>query len=143
MSQIPQSDHVALEPRAAPGGTRPELGELLVRVDTDMSYTSVPHAFVKKTRTSKVDHPLPSIAAIRVDGRVRAACSGVGAAPFRSVEIEGALNSPELSLASRIDQALERPPSPIIDDILGSGAYREFVLRSVLEDIIAELGGVS
>ena len=143
MSQIPQSDHVALEPRAAPGGTRPELGELLVRVDTDMSYTSVPHAFVKKTRASKVDYPLLSVAAIKVDGRVRAAFSGVCASPFRSVEIEGALNSPELSLASRIDQALECLPSPIIDDILGSAAYREFVLRNVLEDIIVELEAMS
>lgn len=118
-------------------------GEFLVHVATDQVYASVPHVFIKKTRASKVDYPLVSVAAAQVDGRVRVAFGGLGAVPFRSTEVEDALNSPASSPAQRVDQAMQRLPSPIIDDIVGSAAYRGFVLRNVLLDIIAELGGES
>jgi CO/xanthine dehydrogenase FAD-binding subunit len=128
---------------ACPGATGLGPGEFLVQIATDQVYASAPHAFVKRTRASKVDYPLLSIAAIKVGGRIRVAFSGLCAGPFRSIEIEDALNSPQLSPECRIDQALRRLPSPVVDDIMGSAAYRQFVLRVVLEDIIAELGGVS
>jgi CO/xanthine dehydrogenase FAD-binding subunit len=51
------------------------------------------------------------------------------------------LNRRETPLNERIDLALTQLPAPILNDIRGSAAYREHVLKLTLEDALKALGG--
>lgn len=116
-------------------------GQFLVQVKIDRSYTSLPHFHRKRRKQGEVGYPLVTAAAIEKDGQIRVALSGVCPFPFRSNEMEKRLNDRHLSLHERIAGAIEALPRPILDDIEGSAAYRLFVLKQMLFDMIDELGG--
>jgi xanthine dehydrogenase molybdenum-binding subunit len=116
-------------------------GEFLVQTLTDESFTSMPYVTVKKRKVAAIDYPLVTVAALRTNSGIRVAFSGVCAFPFRSTAVEAILNRRELPLKARIDQAIEQLPAPILDDIKGSSAYRELVLKLTLDDAFRVLGG--
>ncbi|GHH96809.1 FAD binding domain-containing protein [Neobacillus kokaensis] len=115
-------------------------GQFLVQIIVPKTYTDSPFASFKKTKMSKVGYPIVSIAAILKNKQIRAALSGVCEYPFRSVEIEAALNDSSLSIEEKIEKAVTLLPSQIIDDIQASSDYREFVLKNTLHETMEALG---
>lgn len=111
-------------------------GEFLVQILIDKTYIDLPFVSLKKTKMSKVGYPLVSVAAIVKDRNLRAAISGVCEFPFRSAELETALNDFTLKKAERVDKAVSLLPTAIINDQLASAAYREFVLKNTLSEAI-------
>jgi len=116
-----------------------EKGEFLTWILTDKEYTTVPFEALKKTKQERVDYPLISIAAIKKGNEVRAAFSGVCAYPFREKKVEAILND-SLSGKSQINSLVSLLPGPILSDIQGSAEYREYVLKNILQDIVARMG---
>ncbi len=116
-------------------------GEFLVQIMTEQTYLSLPYRSIKKRKQWEVGYPLVTVAALKTNGQIRVAFSGVCPFPFRSQAVEERLNDWQLPLEARIDEALHHLPRPILDDIEGSAEYRLFVLKHTLFDIITELGG--
>ncbi|CAM3002981.1 FAD binding domain-containing protein [Paenibacillus sediminis] len=116
-------------------------GELFVQSITDTSYIHMPYTAVKKRKVSAIDYPLVTIAAIRTNSMIRLAFSGVCSFPFRSQMIEEIINRHQIPLQSRVEEAVNHLPAPILDDIKGSAAYREFVFKNTLFDTIRLVGG--
>ncbi|HHW39177.1 MAG TPA: xanthine dehydrogenase [Bacillales bacterium] len=114
-------------------------GQFLVQILIDKTYLDSTSISLKKTRLSKIGYPLASISALKKDSQIRVAISGVCEYPFRSIELESTLNDDSKSVNDRITQALSQLPSAVIDNFEGSAAYREFVLRNMLEDVIQTL----
>ncbi|WP_248926995.1 FAD binding domain-containing protein [Paenibacillus hamazuiensis] len=141
---------------AGPGGFRrvsiheilngePRLGrgELLVQIATDRRYVHLPFVTVKRTKLEKIDYPIVRIAALKTPSGIRAAFSGVSRIPFRSLQVEGALNDRALPLAQRVENAIRLWPAPITQDMFASSQYRVFVLRNTLLDVMTALEGVN
>ncbi|HHY73419.1 MAG TPA: xanthine dehydrogenase [Bacillus bacterium] len=111
-------------------------GEFLVQILIDKTYINLPFVSLKKTKMSKVGYPIVSVAAIVKDRNLRAAISGVCEFPFRSAELETALNDFTLKKAERVDKAVSLLPTAIINDQLASAEYRKFVLKNTLSEAI-------
>lgn len=116
-------------------------GQFVIQLLTEQAYTSMPFVSLKKRQQWETGYPLLTVSSIKVENRLRFAFSGVCPYPFRSKEMEDALNQTNMSLENRIQQALESLPDHVLDDIEGSREYRLFVLKNTLEDIILELEG--
>ncbi|WP_066397223.1 FAD binding domain-containing protein [Neobacillus mesonae] len=114
-------------------------GQFLVQIIVPKAYTELPFASLKKTKMSKVGYPIVSIAALIKDKQIKAALSGVCDFPFRSHELEAALNDSSLSVKERINKAMTLLPAPIIEDIQASRDYREFVFKNTLQETIEAL----
>ncbi|WP_040951823.1 FAD binding domain-containing protein [Gorillibacterium massiliense] len=125
------------------GGTRLARGELLVQIISDCRYFHLPYVTVKKTKMEEIDYPLVRVVALKTETGIRAAFSGVSAVPFRSLRVEKVLNDRTLPLEQRIERVILSWPVPILDDVLGSAAYRTFVLRNTLWDVMNALEGGS
>jgi CO/xanthine dehydrogenase FAD-binding subunit len=123
------------------GNLRLDKGELLVQLLTERSYLELPHVSIKKRKQWETGYPLITVAALRKDDRIRVAFSGLCPFPFRSVELEEELNRRHVPLKTRVDQAVRRLPSPILNDIEGSAEYRIFVLKNLLGDVMEEMEG--
>lgn len=117
-------------------------GEFLVQLAVERQDTRLPFVSIKRTKQEKVDYPLVSLAAIKKDGSLRFAFSGVCTFPFRSKQMEEALNNQSLSIDERVNYALTFLPDTILDDILGSREYRAFVLQDLLIETLAAFEGV-
>ncbi|MEH7403139.1 MULTISPECIES: FAD binding domain-containing protein [Bacillaceae] len=117
-------------------------GEFLVQTKSDGIYRKFPFFIDKKRKSEKVDYPLITLELLKVNRAYRLAISGLCAYPFRSYEMEQALNNTNLSALERINQAILAIPAPVISDIRGSREYRIFVLRNLLLDGLVYLGGV-
>jgi CO/xanthine dehydrogenase FAD-binding subunit len=120
---------------------RLESGEFLVQIITDRGYTSLPFVHFKKRQIGNVGYPLVTVAALKKDKQIRTAYSGVCAFPFRSIEIEQALNDSTIPLAARIEQAISKLPATVLNNAEGSAAYREFVLKQTMADAVNMLQG--
>jgi CO/xanthine dehydrogenase FAD-binding subunit len=116
-------------------------GELLVQMFVETKYADLPYMSIKERQQWDTGYPLVTIAALKTEGNIRVAFSGVCSFPFRSAEIEEVLNHKETPLEARIQTALEYIPAPILSDGEGSDRYRKFVIKNLLFDIFAELGG--
>ncbi|MBO0961189.1 FAD binding domain-containing protein [Neobacillus sp. MM2021_6] len=114
-------------------------GEFLVQILVKKGYGTLPFASLKKTKITKVSYPVVSIAALVKDQRIRTAFSGVCEYPFRSDQVEAALNETSLSMAEKINKAVSLLPAQIIDDIQASREYRTFVLKNALHEIMDSL----
>ncbi|WP_371361744.1 hypothetical protein SRRS_30890 [Sporomusa rhizae] len=115
-------------------------GEFLVQVATDAAYLSLPHRGVKKTRMDRIGYPLVSMAILKKNNRLQVAVSGVCAFPFRSLEMENELNN-NSPYETRITNALQYLPAPILDDVEGTADYRSFVLKNTLQDTLTHFEG--
>lgn len=116
-------------------------GEFIAQVFTHASFLSCPHVHVKRTKQDKINYPLITICALKINDSVRMAFSGVCDFPFRSVEIEGHLNEQGKTLDARVENALATLPAAIPDNIEGSAAYRRYILKQLMTSIMTELEG--
>ncbi|MGI6685702.1 MAG: FAD binding domain-containing protein [Bacillota bacterium] len=116
-----------------------ENGEFLVQLIINQDYLNLPYVHVKKTKNEKIDYPLVSLAAIKKDGKIRVGLSGVCSFPFRSIQLEEALNNKSKSLEERISDALMHLPTPILDNNVGSAKFRNYVLRNTLLNTLTTL----
>jgi carbon-monoxide dehydrogenase medium subunit len=114
-------------------------GEFLVQLATETRFITAPFISIKRRQQWETGYPLITIAALKLGQQIRVAISGLCPFPFRSVEMESALNKRELPVDSRIDEAFAKLPKPILDDVEGSAQYRRFVLRNLLLDVVATL----
>lgn len=115
-----------------------DAGEFLIQILLDKSYLDLPFIAVKRTKISKVGYPVVSVAALVKKNRIQIAFSGVCQYPFRSSKLESILNEDTVPTMERIEKALTHLPEEVVDDIQGTKAYRTFVLRNVLKDILEE-----
>lgn len=113
-------------------------GEFLVQIVTSTQFIEAPFISIKRRQQWDTGYPLITVAALKIAGEVRVAISGLCPFPFRSREVETALNRSSQSIDSRVDGALAVLPKPVLDDVEGSAKYRLFVLRNVLADVLLE-----
>ncbi|MBS4173100.1 FAD binding domain-containing protein [Bacillus sp. FJAT-49736] len=115
------------------------LGTLLIQLIVDERYLSAPY-YANKIRTiGTVGYPVLSINAIKIDGRLKIAASGVSTLPIQSELIDDPLNNGQFSYTERIKTAIEQWTQPMINDIQGSIEYKRFVLERTLHEIFHQL----
>ena len=117
-----------------------ETGEFLVQLETNRIMYEAPFVSIKRRQQWKTGYPLVTIAGLAADGEVRVAISGLCPYPFRSRDMETALNNQQYSFDERIGRAIKMLPGPILDDVEGSADYRLFVLKNLLSDVMTTLG---
>lgn len=122
---------------------RLEKEELLVQFIIDRKLWAAPFFTVKRRQQWETGYPLITIAAVKLDGEIRVAISGLCPFPFRLENAESFLNNREFSEEEQINKALAQMPSPILDDVEGSADYRIFVLKNLLKDILVFFRGVA
>ncbi|KHD85926.1 FAD binding domain-containing protein [Heyndrickxia ginsengihumi] len=115
-------------------------GGFLLQTITKQSFIEAPHISIKRRRQWNTGYPLITVAALKVDRYIRVAISGLAPYPFRAFEMEKVLNNQQLTMEEKVNEAIEYVPSTILNDTEGSSAYRIFVLRNTLFDILEELG---
>ncbi|MCR8631995.1 FAD binding domain-containing protein [Paenibacillus radicis (ex Xue et al. 2023)] len=118
---------------------RLENGEFLVQTLTDRGYLQLPFVHYKKRQIGNVGYPLVTVAAFKKDNQIRSAYSGVCSFPFRSAQIEQALNDSSIPLAARMEQAIGSLPGPLVHNAEGSASYRKFVLKQTMADMVHKL----
>lgn len=116
-------------------------GQFLVQLQTEKKYINLPFKSIKIRQQWETGYPLLTIASIKMENEFRFAFSGLCRFPFRSKEMEAAINQTGWSIDERINRALEYLPAPVLDDIEGSKEYRLFVLKNTLRKIIEEMEG--
>lgn len=116
-------------------------GEFIIQFLIDKSCLEMPHMHIKRTANEKIDYPLVTVTAINHCGYVKTAFSGLCSFPFRSREMEEALNAADLPVPQRVREALANLPAPLLDNVAGTPAYRRFVLSDVLTCLLE--GGLS
>jgi CO/xanthine dehydrogenase FAD-binding subunit len=114
-------------------------GEFLVQIVTEKRFTEAPFFTFKRRQQWDTGYPLITIAALKIDNGIRVALSGLCPFPFRSQQVEAALNNKGMSEAERVEHALASLPRPILEDVEGSANYRLFVLRNLLLDVLESL----
>lgn len=118
-----------------------EHGELLVQIKTNQNDLHQPFVSIKKRRQWNTGYPIITVAALKVNGRIRIAISGLTTYPFRSAQMEQILNNSSFSLDERIKQAVDVLKVPPLDDSEGSFRYRLVVLKNTLQDVFHQIGG--
>jgi carbon-monoxide dehydrogenase medium subunit len=121
------------------GHLRLNSGEFLVQTATDLSVIHAPYFTVKRRQQWETGYPLITLAALKINQKIRAAVSGLCPFPFRSAAVEESLNAEGQSFETRVEGAIAVLPQPILEDIEGSRKYRLFVLRNLLRDALEAL----
>ncbi len=128
------------------GSVQLEPEDLLVRVSINKHHTNLPFYSNKRTTDGKVaypqdrvGYPLISSAFVKDNGHIRAAFSGLCAFPFRSFELENVLCDRGAPLEERLDQIMGLLPGQIVNDMEGSGDYREFLFRNTVKEALGQL----
>lgn len=111
-------------------------GEMIVQVHVPIWALSARYSHIKKTANEKIDYPLISVSALWKDENIRIGFSGLCSYPFRSEQIENALNDLTKPVEERVKQAVGLLPIPAHADAEGSGEYRIFVLRNTLHELL-------
>jgi len=112
--------------------------EFIVQIIMDDKFATYPHFNLKRTKHSKVNYPIVSLASLEVDHYIRVAISGVCSYPFRIQELENALNDSSVSPHKRIQNALSHIPEEVIDDMQASADYRIFALKTAFVELLTE-----
>lgn len=116
-------------------------GQFIIHLQTEKKFIKLPFISIKIRQQWETGYPLLTIASIKIENELRFAFSGLCRFPFRSKEIEAAINQLGLPLEKRITKALDYLPAPVLDDVEGSREYRVFVLKNTLRKIIEEMEG--
>jgi CO/xanthine dehydrogenase FAD-binding subunit len=111
---------------------------MIVQVHIPVWALSARHSHVKKTTNEKIDYPLVSVAALWKEDNMRVAFSGVCSYPFRSEQLENALNERTKSIEERVKRAVELLPEPAHTDVESSGEYRIFVCKNTLRELLED-----
>ncbi|WP_419880580.1 FAD binding domain-containing protein [Peribacillus sp. B-H-3] len=118
-----------------------EKGELLVQISTHTKYLNLPFASVKRRQQWDTGYPLITVASMKTGDMLRFAFSGLCSFPFRSLEMEKALNDRSKSFRDRVLASFSELPAPVLNDLEGSSDYRLFVLKNTLLDFFTLLEG--
>ncbi len=118
-----------------------EKGEFLVQIVTEQAEIDLPFLCVKKRRQWDVGYPLVTAAALKKNEQIKLAFSGLCSFPFRAEQMEESINAKLLTKEERIEEAIQRIPAPVLNDLHGSAEYRLFVLKNTLSDVLDALGG--
>ena len=117
-------------------------GELVLSFCIPLDAPEWPWSHRRKTRTSAVDYPLVTTAAVRdADHRIRFALAGVHPFPFRSDAVDAALTEGvdlDRDPCGFVPQVKQCPDSPEAPDFAKAPPGRQG--RGGLEDIMAALG---
>lgn len=114
-------------------------GELIVQLHVPSWALYTRHFHIKRTTNEKIDYPLVSMAALMINDGLRVAFSGICSHPFRNHPMEDILNDRSLSSRKRADIAMKLLPEPAYSDAEGSGKYRSFVFRNMLQSLLEEV----
>jgi CO/xanthine dehydrogenase FAD-binding subunit len=114
-------------------------GELLVQLSLSEKHGQLKARAKRREKHGPVNYPLLHTVAAFNSGFLSVAVSGLCAFPFRSADIEKALNDNSLSLQDRVDQAVALLPADIRSDDLASAEYREALWRQDLTEMIEEM----
>ena len=68
-------------------------GEFLVALATDKRFIDAPFVSIKRRQQWDTGYPLITIAALKIDGEIRVAISGLCPFPFRAKKMEAVLNN--------------------------------------------------
>lgn len=115
--------------------------EVLLQVEIHKDYCKLPYFHERKEKQGEIDYPLFHLAALKFDGFIRFAFSGILAYPFRSARIEEILNDKSMSMEERADHVIENLPANIRDDIYASADFREYLFRNSIVNALQELEG--
>jgi CO/xanthine dehydrogenase FAD-binding subunit len=115
-------------------------GEFIVRVRVPVWALHAPYLHVKKTTQEKIYYPLVNVTALKKGTELRAAFSGVCGFPFRSAQIERIINNRNRPAADRAEAVLGMLPEEPNTDTEGTGAYRLFVLKNTLLELLEGWG---
>jgi len=121
------------------GAVQYRSGEFLSQVIINKVYTQFPYYTKKKRKQGTVGYPLMTLAAIKKDGAVRAAFSGVCAAPFRSESVENELNGRSSDAAEKAKRASEVLSDKVIDNKDASAEFRIYILKKAIETALTHL----
>ncbi len=67
-------------------------------------YINLPYFHIKKTQSEKIDYPLLTVCALKYDGKIRIAFSGLGGYPFGSYTTENIINDNTLTNEDKANQ---------------------------------------
>ncbi|MFB0830553.1 xanthine dehydrogenase family protein subunit M [Brevibacillus laterosporus] len=110
--------------------------EILLQITVDKQITTMPYRSEKRTKIDRIGYPIVSLAAIHNQGEIQVAFSGICTFPFRSKEVERALNDQTLSLEDRVRSAIHKFPEAIMADHHASASFREFIVHNLILDTI-------
>jgi len=113
-------------------------GEFVAQVHIPAWALHLPCTHIKKTAQEKIDYPLVNVTAMVRGDTLLVAFSGLCAFPFRSPEIEQILNDRSVSMQARVAAVPGLLPEAAHSDVEGSGAYRLFVLKHTLQNLLEE-----
>ncbi|MGE5495760.1 MAG: FAD binding domain-containing protein [Burkholderiales bacterium] len=113
-------------------GKRLKAGELLVSIAIDKEFLNNKYWHIKKVSAEKIGYPLVSVSALSHQGLIKMAFSGVCGFPF----IVDGLDY-NTSMEEAVNRCIQRFPSAVLNDTEGSSAYREFVLRDLVLNILS------
>ncbi len=116
-------------------GSRPQSGELIVRVTVDKNAAARPCYHIKRSKTEKIGYPLTTVCALFTNSTVSLAASGLCGYPFRFADIRTDGLPPAADIAA---QLADQIPAPVLDDIEGSAGYRLFIFKKTIEKLINE-----
>ncbi len=116
-------------------------GEFIFSMLIEEKYLKTPYVSIKRRKQWDIGYPLVTVAAIKIEDEIRMAFSGVCPFPFRSAEMELALNDRSLPVEERAEKALPFVPGSVLNDVEGSAEYRLFVLKNTIIDAIQAVGG--
>lgn len=110
-------------------------GEFVIAFELSEEDVSIPFKSWKMTRMDWIDYPLVTVVAFKKHDGIRLAITGYGKQPFRAKTLEQAFN-PVKKGTMGLDQAIRELPIDPVDDLHGSGRYRQLVLAHALENIL-------
>ncbi|HPJ56931.1 MAG TPA: FAD binding domain-containing protein [Kiritimatiellia bacterium] len=111
-------------------------GELVLSFCIPLDAPEWPWSHRRKTRTSAVDYPLVTTAAVRdADHRIRFALAGAHPFPFRSDAVDAALSEQGPDALPAVLETL----GPLRDDSRASADYRAHLLRTMIRAALEEL----
>lgn len=116
-------------------------GEILLQVEVDKKYITLPFFNKRKEKQGKIDYPMFHLVALKVDENIRFAFSGICSYPFRSIEMENFLNDDSKSHEERADYAIENLPTSIRNDIYAPNEFRKYLFKNALISALEELEG--
>jgi CO/xanthine dehydrogenase FAD-binding subunit len=111
-------------------------GELITYIHIPTWALEAPYAHIKKTANEKIDYPLVSVCALKKDGVLHAAFSGICPYPFRSDEVDAVLNDDTLAPTDKAEKAARLLPAPPVCDAEASGEYRLFVFQNTICELL-------
>jgi len=117
-------------------------GEFVVSARIEKRVTEMPYAHIKRTFNEKIGYPAVTAVALKMEGCIRIAFSGICSHPFRSPQIEQAVNDRSIEPKARAEAAASLLPEPPHSDCEGSGAYRRHLLQMVAQEIIELFEGM-